>query len=176
MISGMGLGAGLISERPVSGAELGEELINFRHEIDMMELAFSLRAAEFAATDEWDLQGSVSAIDWIRFNCHMTGNAAADRVAVGERMAELPESLQAMAATRIGYAHLTVMVRTANAVGDRFDECWSPRLARAHRASSFTSAVTTGMQPTPRAMPQSRRSWWRTAGSRFPPGRTARCC
>jgi hypothetical protein len=48
-------------------------------------------------------------------------------------MAELPESLQALAATRIGYAHLTVMVRTANAVGDRFDE--SALVAKARESS-----------------------------------------
>jgi hypothetical protein len=83
----------------VSGAQLGEELIQLRHQIDVMELAFCVRAAEFAATEEWEAQGSVSAIDWIRVNCHMTSNAAADRVAVGERMTELPESLQALAAT-----------------------------------------------------------------------------
>lgn len=78
----------MVSPRMVSDAQLGEELIHLRHQIDMMELAFSLRAAEFATTEEWEAQGSVSAIDWIRLNCHMTGNAAADRVAVGERMAE----------------------------------------------------------------------------------------
>src|SRR5512135_2779722 len=91
----MGSGVGVVSPRMVSDAQLGEELIQLRHQIDMMELAFCVRAAEFAA---------------------------ADRVAVGERMTELPESLQALAATRIGFAHLAVMTRTANAVGAGFDE------------------------------------------------------
>src|SRR5579864_9090072 len=133
----MGFGVSLASPRSVSDAELGEELINLRHEIDMMELAFCSRAAEFAATEEWDAQGSVSPIDWIRLNCHMTGNAAADRVAVGERMAELPESLQALAATRIGFAHLAVMTRTADAVGERFDETALVALARESSPGKF---------------------------------------
>jgi hypothetical protein len=132
----MGFGVGVVSPRTVSDAERGEELINLRHDIDMMELAFSLRAAEFAATDEWELQGSVSAIDWIRVNCHMTSGAAANSVAVGERMAELPESLQALAATRIGYAHLTVMVRTADAVRD-FDESALVQKARESSPGKF---------------------------------------
>jgi hypothetical protein len=132
----MGFGVGVVSERTVSDTELGEELVNLRHEIDMMEVAFSLRAAEFAATDEWELQGSVSAIDWIRVNCHMTSGAAANSVAVGERMAELPESLQALAATRIGYAHLTVMVRTADAVRD-FDESALVQKARESSPGKF---------------------------------------
>ncbi len=102
--------------------ELGDDLIRLRHQIDVMELGFALKAAEFAATDEYDDQGSVSPIDWIRFNCQMTSNAAADRVAVGERIGEMPESFQALASGRIGFAHLTVMARTADAIGTRFDE------------------------------------------------------
>ena len=133
----MGFGVGVFSPRMVSDAQLGEELIQLRHQIDMMELAFCVRAAEFAATEEWEVQGSVSAIDWIRLNCHMTSNAAADRVAVGERMAELPQSLQAMAATRIGFAHLAVMTRTANAVGARFDEAALVEKARACSPGKF---------------------------------------
>ena len=113
---------GLVSDRPRSGAELGEQLVKFRHEIDLMELRFSMLAAVFAKTDEYDLQGSLSPIDWIRFNCSMTSNAAADRLAVGERLDALPESVGAMAQGRIGFAHLSVMARTAEAVGERFSE------------------------------------------------------
>src|SRR5450759_1910692 len=108
--------------RPPTGAELGQELVRLGQQRDLIDLRFSLLAAEFAATDEYDQQGYVSPIDWIRFNCHMTSNAAADRVAVGERMGELPESMDAMVSGQIGFAHMTVMARTANAVGVRFDE------------------------------------------------------
>ena len=114
--------AALVRDRAPSGAELGEELVRFRHQIDLMEVRFSVLAAEFAKTDEYDLQGSLSPIDWIRFNCSMTSNAAADRLAVGERVADLPESLEAMGRGRIGFAHLSVMARTAEAVGERFEE------------------------------------------------------
>ncbi len=93
-----------------------------RHEIDLLELGFSRLAARFARTDHYDQEGSVSPIDWIRVNCHMTSNAVADRLAVGQRMLELPESLVDLYAGRIGFAHLTVLVRTANALGARFEE------------------------------------------------------
>lgn len=119
---GWGSGVGLYREAPPSGAELGEELIRSRHEIDMLELRFSLLAAEFDATDEYDVQGSISSIDWIRHNCHMTDNAASERVAVGKRVTDFPESVLAMGAARIGFAHLTVMARTANALPTTFDE------------------------------------------------------
>jgi hypothetical protein len=47
-------------------AELGEHLVRLRHGIDLLELGFTTGAAGFAATDEYDAQGSVSPIDWIR--------------------------------------------------------------------------------------------------------------
>jgi hypothetical protein len=102
--------------------QLAGDLIRLRHQIDVMELGFAMKAAAFAATDHYDEEGSVSPIDWIRFNCHMTSNAAADRVAVGERIDEMPESFQALANRQLGFAHLTVMARTANAVGAKFNE------------------------------------------------------
>ncbi len=101
---------------------LRERLIQRRHAIDQQELAFAQAAAEFAASDAWDEDGSVSAIDWMRFHCHMTAGAAANAIAVGKSLARMPESHQALGAAEIGYAHLAVMARTAQALGDRFDE------------------------------------------------------
>src|SRR6266487_1854873 len=102
-------------------AELGSRLVELRGYIDDLELQFAELAAEFEKSKHWEHQGSNSAIDWIRFHCHMTSNAAADRVAVGERIAEMPESRLAMQNGDIGFAHLTVMARTTNAVGDAFE-------------------------------------------------------
>ncbi len=59
------------------------ELAEFRQLIDVLELEFSRDAAAFAATDEYDNEGSVSAIDCIRHHCRMGRTAAADRVCVG---------------------------------------------------------------------------------------------
>ncbi|MGA8634878.1 MAG: hypothetical protein WB805_08495, partial [Candidatus Dormiibacterota bacterium] len=52
--------------------ELGDHLIRLRHGIDLLELGFAAEAAVFAATDEYDAQGSVSPIDWIRHHCHLS--------------------------------------------------------------------------------------------------------
>jgi hypothetical protein len=106
----------------LSCEEWAERLRSQRHVIDMMELSFSRNAAQFAATNAFEYDGSVSAIDWLRFNCHMTSNAAADRVAVGKRVQDLPDTVDALANRQVGFAHLTVMVRTADATGSRFDE------------------------------------------------------
>ncbi|HEY1420842.1 MAG TPA: DUF222 domain-containing protein [Candidatus Dormibacteraeota bacterium] len=117
MVSGLEI----VREAPLSGREMGNQLVDLRHQIDLLELAFSRRAAEFAESDFYDEDGSVTAIDWIRINCHMTSGAAANSVAVGEAFRELPETVVAMGQNRVGFAHLVVMVRTANAVTS-FDE------------------------------------------------------
>ena len=101
---------------------LRERLIQRRRVIDLQEIAFAREAAEFAASDAWDEAGSVSAIDWLRFNCHMNAGAAANAIAVGESLESLPESYQAVVDGEIGFAHLAVMARTAEALDYRFDE------------------------------------------------------
>ena len=120
-----------------AGATIALEMIGVQKEIDRLQLRFSRLAAEFAATGYWDDEGSVSAIDWIRFNCHMTSNAAADRVAVGTRLGDLSRGVRAVADGEIGFAHVAVMARTANAVGDRFDETHLVDIARAQSPGKF---------------------------------------
>src|SRR5216683_3595380 len=101
---------------------VGEELIRLCSERDLLDLQIAGVAARFAEGDEWDREGSNSAIDWMRFNCHMTGNTAADLITVGENLNRMPESVQAVALGEIGFAHVKAMARTAVAVGARFDE------------------------------------------------------
>jgi hypothetical protein len=123
----LGCGGGL------SGEQLGYKLIGLRYAIDSLELEFAATAAEFARTDEYDDQGSTSPIDWIRHNCHMNCGPAGAAVAVGRNLEQLPESVQAMKSGEIGFAHLTTMARTANAVPGRFQES---RLLEQARESS----------------------------------------
>jgi len=111
-----------VLDQIIEGQEIAYQLITLRQDIDQLEVQFSRLAKELDGTIYWAEDGSNSAIDWIRFNCHMTSNAAADRVAVGYRLNDLKESVQALDESEIGFAHLSVMTRTANAVGDAFDE------------------------------------------------------
>src|ERR1700730_6078576 len=114
-----------------------ERLREKAHVIDMLTLSFSCEAAEFAATDAWEEDGSASAIDWIRFNCHLTTVAAADRIAVGESLQGMPRSVEAALNGEIGFAHLKAMARTADAVGDRFDESGLLEKARENSPGKF---------------------------------------
>ena len=106
----------------LSDDELAETYIRACRVADQHALFVARLAAEFAKRNKYDDDGFVSPIDWIRFNCHVTSGAAANSVAVGEAMHRMPESIEAMTEGQIGYAHVTVMARTAEALGDRFDE------------------------------------------------------
>src|SRR5438874_13079530 len=86
-----------------AGEEIACQLITLRRVIDQLELKFSQLAAEFDQTDWWDYEGFNTSGDWIRFNCRMTSNAAYDRLAVGERLADLPRSADAMDGGEIGF-------------------------------------------------------------------------
>jgi hypothetical protein len=105
--------------------------------IDLQVLSFAREAAEFAATDAWEEDGSTSPIDWLRFNCHLTSTVAADRITVGEAMHQLTASVDATMSGEIGFAHLKDMARTADAVGSKFDETKLLEKARENSPGKF---------------------------------------
>src|SRR5690348_4267334 len=100
----------------MTAEQVGFEMVHLRHQSDRLEIEFSKLASEFAATDEHLASGSISPIHWIRHNCRMGSGAAADRVAVGEQAAGMPLSVDAVETGEIGFAHLTLIARTAAAV------------------------------------------------------------
>jgi hypothetical protein len=96
--------------------ELAADLKGIRHCQDLLELEFAETAAGFSKTQEYEEQGSVSPIDWIRHHCRMSSSAVWGSVAVGEHLADLPRSVEAVESGEIGYAHLALMARTADAL------------------------------------------------------------
>ncbi|MBV9525465.1 MAG: DUF222 domain-containing protein, partial [Candidatus Dormibacteraeota bacterium] len=114
--------------------EVGEDLRELRHLIDVLELDFSRRAAAYAATDQAEREGSATPQDWIRHECRMSGSAADAAICAGEQVRALPQGEQALEAGRIGFGHFTLLARTARALtsspsAEPFDE--RPLLAQA---------------------------------------------
>ena len=93
--------------------ERAERQIQRRHTIDLLELEWAQEAAALAATEYYQYEGFATPLEGIRITCKMTGPQAADRVAVGEQVPAMPESVQAMVAGEIGFSHLMVIARTA---------------------------------------------------------------
>jgi len=122
--------------------QIADELIQLRHTCDLLELEFSVEAARFAETDEYDEQGSVSPLHWIRHNCRMSGRAAASALCVGEQTARLPRGIDALITQQIGFGHLALLASTARTLtesptGGGFDEEPLLRKARRHTVSRF---------------------------------------
>src|ERR1700716_456151 len=127
----------MLATQDLQPRELVEELKQVLHDRDLLELRASQLAAQYAATDHYDDAGYASPIDSIRFNCHLTSNAAADLIAVGRNLERMPESHQAVLEGEIGFAHLKAMARTANAVGTKFDEGHLLEKARENSPGKF---------------------------------------
>jgi len=166
----------MLATQDLQAAAVAEKLQQVLHEVDLKLLYAADLAAQFSASKHYDDQGYASPIDWIRLNCHQTSNSAADLIAVGKNLQRMPESTQAISNGEIGYAHVKAMARTANAVGNRFEEAPLLEKARENSAGKFYyicnhyrhAADRKGTKPS-----RSRRS--RTAGSGSASAKTAPC-
>src|SRR2546428_8444900 len=77
----------------------------------------------------------------MRFNCHMNASAAWTALAAGEEEAKLSQSIAAMKAGEIGFAHLATLGRTADEMGKGFDEIKLLPLAKKHSPGKFHQKV-----------------------------------
>src|SRR6266566_5697349 len=112
-------------------------LSSLRHFIDGLELDFARYAAEFDQSKQWDEEGFNNPADWMRFNCHMNSQAAWNALGVGEQEARLTQSIDALRAGEIGFAHLATMGRTADQMGKAFDESKLLPLAKENSPGKF---------------------------------------
>src|SRR5207244_11196734 len=110
-------------QQPVASTqELAQELVFREHQISLLQVEASMLAAELLRSGFLEDEGYNSPTDWLRFNCHLTDKVAADRINVGEHLAELPMSVDYLRDGEIGYSHLSVLARTAESVGKHFAE------------------------------------------------------
>lgn len=121
-----------------SGEELAFDLVEVSRCIDLVQLKFSEMAAGFAATNHYDLEGACSPLHWIRRNCHLTSGAAAGRVAVGEQIDKLPESVESLAAGEIGFGHLMLIAHEASAQAQSGSACAFDEVPLIDKAKQFT--------------------------------------
>ena len=107
--------------------EAGVQLVRMREVIDRLEVSFSQLSATFAATEEFENDGAVSAIDWIRHHAKMSGSEAARRVCVGEQLERMPQFVESLFEGRVGFGHLVNTAYAArklcsSGTGEGFDE------------------------------------------------------
>ena len=123
---------------PVAGDEHAADLRELARGRNLLDLKFSDMAAAFARTDHYDAEGCLSPIHWLRLNCHMTSGAAADRVIVGERASSVPESIKAMVGGEVGFPHVALIAREAEAVAELPDAMPFDETTLLDKARDFT--------------------------------------
>jgi hypothetical protein len=91
--------------------------------IDLLKLDSSKDAAELAAQfaneDVADILDAPTAGEWIRHNCKTSRSTAYDCINVGEQLPRLPQCEHALVDGEIGFAHLSVIARTASALSEK---------------------------------------------------------
>ena len=120
-----------------SNEEIAQQLVFLEHQISLLQLEASMWVAELDRSGFLEDAGYNSPTDWLRFNCHLTDKVAGDRVRVGEHLAKMPMSVDYLRDAEIGYSHLAVIARTAEAVGKAFDERPLLELALEHTPGKF---------------------------------------
>src|SRR5438552_10914039 len=120
-----------------TGAEMIDYLVSRRAQMDQDELVWSVVAARFAQTDEYDAQGFVSPFACIKARCHMSGGAVSARICAGEELERLDKSVAAVEAGEIGFAHFAQIANTSAKVGERLDETTLLRHARKEGVAKF---------------------------------------
>lgn len=101
----------------LADAALGTDLVSLRRVIDRIEAEFIRRLERFDTQHGALAEGAVSTVSWLRSTCGLTGGAAADRVRMARRLADLPATTASFRAGRAGFANVSLIARLADEVG-----------------------------------------------------------
>jgi hypothetical protein len=130
------------SERP---HVIAEELRLLLRRRDQLSLQAARLAGELGRLNYGEAMGSISTPDWIRHECRLGYQAAADLVFVGLEMDSLTASVAAVEESEIGFQHLVLIARTQHALSES---------ARWRQAREQTPGLqpAAGSEPAPRRL------------------------
>ena len=131
----------LLAEAPAASSDLDEllaVLIPFRTQLNRCEVAFATVAGRLTEWYQQDRIGDLSPVQILRHECKMASGAAAASINVGEQIERLPASRAAVEEGRIGFAHLNLLARTAEFVGEDFQERPLLKKAQANHVTAFS--------------------------------------
>jgi hypothetical protein len=104
------------SERP-PGSLAGAELVELHRLMESLRSVFSTQLRDLERSGAYAAQGALSAAAWLRSECRLSPNAAAEQVQVARSLPQLPETAAAFAAGEISFAHAAQLSRCAEEVG-----------------------------------------------------------
>jgi hypothetical protein len=103
-----------VATEPVSmmpGADLADEVVELRRQIDRLEAQWRRRVAEFDRRDQHRVDGAVSAGAWLRWRCRVPARRASRVVKEARALTEMPDTAEAFAAGHLPVDHMTQLVR-----------------------------------------------------------------
>jgi hypothetical protein len=106
--------AGLLPEQHA------EDLVKLGHLRDLASLEMAGHTSELDKSQACLDWGSNSTVDWLRHSAKITSSAAADCLYVGQQLANLPKTVDALQDGRIGFAHAAIIARHGKAVTESF--------------------------------------------------------
>ena len=109
----------------------------FRVQLDRAEVGFAIVAGKLPDACRAEEYFHLGPVDGLRYYCHMASGAAAASVAVGENLQRVPQSRAALEQGSIGFAHLNLLARTAEFIGDGFREQQLLRKAEENAVTPF---------------------------------------
>ena len=107
--------------------ELGDFIRDLRCAQDAQEEIFSRAANTFTQRGGHHLDGSSTAVGWIRNNCKMTSSSASDRLCLGKQLEEMPRVAEALVSGVIGFQSASVLCHLREQLGEKgpgLDEEW----------------------------------------------------
>jgi len=123
--------------------DLAGRLKRRQYVMDRLKLEFSKDAArlatEFATDGAGDRMDASTAGEWIRHNCKTTRSVAYDCINVGEQLFRLQKCADAVHTGAIGFAHLSVIARTASALAESAPESAFPEDELLRRAKDSSA-------------------------------------
>jgi hypothetical protein len=124
-----------------NAGEIGEQVLHLGVTVDILRREQARLMGVFAATEEADIEGFMSPLEWLRLNGKMSMSNARELEVVGSQMAKLPAACEALDRGEVGMGHLVHMARNARFSelrgGGGFDEAPLLELAREESVGRF---------------------------------------
>jgi uncharacterized protein DUF222 len=118
----------------------GDELRQLAAQIDALIGEFCRKARGFQRQGGHLAEGYPSVVVWLRDNCKLSGNTAADRLCVGKELESLPQVAEALSSGEVGYQSVAVMCHLREQLEDKrglFVEEEMLGLAREHTVANL---------------------------------------
>jgi len=102
-------------------SSMGPDIAELLGHINGCEAELMRRLARFDTGKGYAASGALDPKPWLRWQCHLSPSAAAERVEVSRRLASLPETTNAFAEGDISYKHAAMIARTAEKLGGKME-------------------------------------------------------